>query len=129
MCAMDTCYRCVLWIFPYYRYISYSSCASSSSYFTAAHLHSTSYSNPQPLRNLFNVLFYQRCAMLRCCRSVWLSPIIFGTHSLALVETDSAKPYFLHRKIIDTDACYEWLPYHRYIVYLSCVSSSNSYIV
>ncbi|KAF9822488.1 hypothetical protein SFRURICE_006571 [Spodoptera frugiperda] len=36
------------------------------------------------------------CAMLRCCESVWLSPIIFiGTHSLILVEMDSVKLSFL----------------------------------
>ncbi|KAF9794205.1 hypothetical protein SFRURICE_009582 [Spodoptera frugiperda] len=43
------------------------------------------------LRKL-RVLFYQRYAMRYCCGCVWLPPIIFiSTHSLALVETDSAK--------------------------------------
>ncbi|KAF9804551.1 hypothetical protein SFRURICE_014459 [Spodoptera frugiperda] len=41
-----------------------------------------------------------RCAKLRCCESVWLPPIIFiGTHSLALVETDSTKLCFLNGKM------------------------------
>uniref|UniRef100_A0A2H1VCU3 SFRICE_009999 n=1 Tax=Spodoptera frugiperda TaxID=7108 RepID=A0A2H1VCU3_SPOFR len=36
-----------------------------------------------------------RCAMLRCYGCIWVTPIIFiGTHSLALVETDSAKLCF-----------------------------------
>ncbi|KAF9791809.1 hypothetical protein SFRURICE_020208 [Spodoptera frugiperda] len=36
-----------------------------------------------------------KCAMLRCFEYFWLPPIIFiGTHSLALVETDSAKLRF-----------------------------------
>ncbi|KAF9805773.1 hypothetical protein SFRURICE_009405 [Spodoptera frugiperda] len=34
---------------------------------------------------------HQRCAMLLFCGCVWFPPIIFiGTHSLTLVETDSA---------------------------------------
>ncbi|KAF9815898.1 hypothetical protein SFRURICE_009796 [Spodoptera frugiperda] len=38
--------------------------------------------------------------MLRCCGCVWLPPIIFiGTHSLALVETDLAKFWFLNGKM------------------------------
>uniref|UniRef100_A0A2H1V8L3 SFRICE_017065 n=1 Tax=Spodoptera frugiperda TaxID=7108 RepID=A0A2H1V8L3_SPOFR len=39
-------------------------------------------------------------AMLRCCGCVWLRSIIFiGTHSLALVETDSVKLGFLYGKV------------------------------
>ncbi|KAF9812337.1 hypothetical protein SFRURICE_005448 [Spodoptera frugiperda] len=45
------------------------------------------------------LLFYKRCAMLRCCECVWFPPIIFvGTHSLVLVEIDSAKLCFFIRK-------------------------------
>uniref|UniRef100_A0A2H1VII6 SFRICE_000023 n=1 Tax=Spodoptera frugiperda TaxID=7108 RepID=A0A2H1VII6_SPOFR len=51
-------------------------------------------------------------AMRRCSKCVWLPPTLFiGTHSLALVETESATLCFFIRK----DACYGWLPYCRYI--------------
>ncbi|KAF9793588.1 hypothetical protein SFRURICE_019646 [Spodoptera frugiperda] len=67
--------------------------------------------------------------MLRCCGCVYLPLIIFiGTHSLALVEMDSAKLYFLCRKMRAMDACCGWLAYYQYIAYLSFASSSYSYI-
>uniref|UniRef100_A0A2H1W5H5 SFRICE_023100 n=1 Tax=Spodoptera frugiperda TaxID=7108 RepID=A0A2H1W5H5_SPOFR len=57
-----------------------------------------------------------RCAMLRCCGCVRLPPIIFiDTHSLVLVETDSAVLWYMEK-------------YYRYIAYSSCASSSHSYI-
>ncbi|KAF9788985.1 hypothetical protein SFRURICE_019006 [Spodoptera frugiperda] len=57
------------------------------------------------------VALQRRCAMLRCCRCVWLPPIIFiGTHSLALVETDSVKLFFYTERCMlwmcAMDACY-----------------------
>uniref|UniRef100_A0A2H1VLN2 SFRICE_018862 n=1 Tax=Spodoptera frugiperda TaxID=7108 RepID=A0A2H1VLN2_SPOFR len=46
-------------------------------------------------------ILHQRCAMLRCCGCVWLPPIIFiGTHSLTLVETDSAKLCFYMERCV-----------------------------
>ncbi|KAF9805322.1 hypothetical protein SFRURICE_007565 [Spodoptera frugiperda] len=70
------------------------------------------------------VLFHQGCAMLRCCRYVWLPPIIFiGTQSLELVETDSAK-IFLYGNM---RAMNGYLYYYRYIAYSSCASSLHSY--
>ncbi|KAF9812641.1 hypothetical protein SFRURICE_018071 [Spodoptera frugiperda] len=46
------------------------------------------------------VLLHQICAMLHCCGCVRLTPTIFiGTHSLALVEKDSANQCFLCGKM------------------------------
>ncbi|KAF9794494.1 hypothetical protein SFRURICE_009994 [Spodoptera frugiperda] len=47
------------------------------------------------------VLFQQRGAILRCCRCVWLPPIIFiGIRSLALVKTDSAYVFYMERCVL-----------------------------
>ncbi|KAF9797608.1 hypothetical protein SFRURICE_001533 [Spodoptera frugiperda] len=54
------------------------------------------------------------CAMLRCCRCVWLQPVIFiGIHCLTLVEMGSTKIYFSIWK----DACYDffYIPLHNLV--------------
>ncbi|KAF9786580.1 hypothetical protein SFRURICE_016303 [Spodoptera frugiperda] len=44
----------------------------------------------------WSTLAKNRCAIVKCCGCVWFPPIIFiGTHSIALVETDSGKLCFL----------------------------------
>ncbi|KAF9822372.1 hypothetical protein SFRURICE_017647 [Spodoptera frugiperda] len=56
--------------------------------------------------HLVQGLNYNRCAMLLCCRCVWLPPIIFiGTHSFALVMKDkySANLCFLYEKMCAMD--------------------------
>ncbi|KAF9816262.1 hypothetical protein SFRURICE_003813, partial [Spodoptera frugiperda] len=51
---------------------------------------------------------HHRCTALRCCGYVCLPPIIFiGTHSLALVKTNSSKLCYLIRK------CTNGQPLHR----------------
>ncbi|KAF9814764.1 hypothetical protein SFRURICE_014859, partial [Spodoptera frugiperda] len=64
-----------------------------------------------------------RCAMLRCCRCVWLPPIIFiGTHTYLLVETDSAKQCFLlYGKMRAMYACYRCVLWMASLLSIHCI--------
>ncbi|KAF9798997.1 hypothetical protein SFRURICE_011636 [Spodoptera frugiperda] len=69
---------------------------------------------------VLTLLLRQRCAMLRCCGCVWLPPIIFiGTHSLAVVETNSAKLFFYMERCVLWMCAMAPLRMFEYVVPLS----------
>ncbi|KAF9824341.1 hypothetical protein SFRURICE_003453 [Spodoptera frugiperda] len=64
------------------------------------------------------------CAMLRCCGCVKRPPNIFiGTHSLALVETDSAKLCFLYGKMCAMNAFPTIDTWHTRVAHLTLTAT------